>query len=194
MATATRATVIILTVADIFNKLVGKAEQALRDAFARARRAAPSILLLDELDGMVSSRNSSAISDNTSKGAHVLSVLLTEMDGLDVTSDGAVIVIGTTNRPRSLDHALTRPGRFDVVLHVSRPDAIGRAEALRIHSRDTPLDDDVNLDDIAVRTEHFTGAQIEGIVREATLVALREDINNKHVAQRHFEAALMATL
>lgn len=194
VATATRATVIILTVADIFNKLVGKAEQALRDAFARARRAAPSILLLDELDGMLSSRNSSAISNDTSKGAHVLSVLLTEMDGLDVTSDGAVIVIGTTNRPRSLDHALTRPGRFDVVLHVSRPDAIGRAEALRIHSRDTPLDDDVNLDDIAMQTEHFTGAQIEGIVREATLVALREDINNKHVAQRHFEAALMATL
>ena len=148
----------------------------------------------DELDGMVSSRDSSSDSDDTNKSAHILSVLLTEMDGLDATSNGSVLVIATTNRFSSLDHALTRPGRFDVVLHISEPDATGRAEALRIHSKMIPLNTDVNLDDVAARTEHLTGAQLEGIVREATLVALRENIDNKQVAQRHFEAALMAII
>lgn len=193
-ATESKATVITLTVADTFHKFVGEGEQTLRDAFTRARRTAPSILLLDELDGMVSSRDSSSDSDDTNKSAHILSVLLTEMDGLDATSNGSVLVIATTNRFSSLDHALTRPGRFDVVLHISEPDATGRAEALRIHSKMIPLNTDVNLDDVAARTEHLTGAQLEGIVREATLVALRENIDNKQVAQRHFEAALMAII
>ena len=146
------ATVIALSAADVFSEYVGEGE---RDAFARARRAAPAILLLDEIDGMVGNRG--AAKDASSGGgadentgndvaARVLSAFLVEMDGLEVGGgdgddgdderrDGdGVLVVATTNRPNALDAALTRPGRLDLVLYVPPPDARGR-EAARACTR-----------------------------------------------------------
>ena len=138
-ATASGATVITLAAADVFSKYTGEGERTLRAAFARAHRAAPAILLLDEIDGMVGSRGSgSGASDASDVGARILSVLLTEMDGLELGA-GSVLVVATTNRPAVLDAALMRPGRLDLVLYVPPPDSAGRAAALRVHARGVPL-------------------------------------------------------
>ena len=213
-ATASGATVIALSAADVFSKYVGEGERALRDAFARARRAAPAILLLDEIDGMVGNRG--AAKDASSGGgadentgndvaARVLSAFLVEMDGLEVGGgdgddgdderrDGdGVLVVATTNRPNALDAALTRPGRLDLVLYVPPPDARGREAALRVHARGVPLAADVDLRAVATRTERFTGAELRGVIREAALAALREDLGAEQVTAAHVDAALRAT-
>ena len=213
-ATASGATVIALSAADVFSKYVGEGERALRDAFARARRAAPAILLLDEIDGMVGNRG--AAKDASSGGgadentgndvaARVLSAFLVEMDGLEVGGGGGddgdderrdgdgVLVVATTNRPNALDAALTRPGRLDLVLYVPPPDARGREAALRVHARGVPLAADVDLRAVATRTERFTGAELRGVIREAALAALREDMGAEQVTAAHVDAALRAT-
>jgi len=190
-ATASGATVITLTAADVFSKYVGEGERTLRAAFARARRAAPAILLLDEIDGMVGSRSGGGGGGAGDVGARVLSVLLTEMDGLE-PAGGSVLVVATTNRPGAMDAALMRPGRLDLVLYVPPPDARGRAAALRVHARGVPMAAAVDFDDVAARTERFTGAELRGVVREAALAALRENMGAVEVAQRHVDAALAA--
>ena len=191
-ATASGATVVTLAAADVFSKYVGEGERALRAAFARARRASPAILLLDEIDGMVGSRaQGSSGGDASDVGARILSVLLTEMDGLE-PAGSAVLVVATTNRPNALDAALMRPGRLDLVLYVPPPDAAGRAAALRVHARGVPLADDVDLESVAARAERFTGAELQGLVREAAMAALREDMGAAQVQQRHLDAALAA--
>ena len=215
-ATASGATVIALSAADVFSKYVGEGERALRDAFARARRAAPAILLLDEIDGMVGNRGAAKDASSASGGAdantgndvaaRVLSAFLVEMDGLEVGGGGGggggdderrdgdgVLVVATTNRPNALDAALTRPGRLDLVLYVPPPDARGREAALRVHARGVPLAADVDLRAVATRTERFTGAELRGVIREAALAALREDMGAEQVTAAHVDAALRAT-
>ena len=189
-ATASGATTVTLAAADVFSKYVGEGERILRDAFARARRAAPAVLLLDEIDGMVGSRGAGE-GDASDVGARILSVLLTEMDGLEPAGN-EVLVVATTNRPEALDAALMRPGRLDLVLYVPPPDLEGRLAALRVHARDVPLAPDADLEDVARRTERFTGAELRGVVREAAMAALREDMNAAVVGRRHLEAALAA--
>jgi len=98
--------------------------------------------------------------------------------------------LATTNRPEALDAALTRPGRLDPSLYVPPPDARGRLEALRVHASRTPLAGDVDLEEIARRTERFTGAELAGVIREAALAALREDEGAREVAKRHVDAAV----
>jgi SpoVK/Ycf46/Vps4 family AAA+-type ATPase len=213
-ATASGATVIALSAADVFSKYVGEGERALRDAFARARRAAPAVLLLDEIDGMVGNRGEAAAASGSAGGsgdentgndvaARVLSAFLVEMDGLEVGGGGDddddesrasnVLVVATTNRPASLDVALMRPGRLDMVLYVPPPDARGREAALRVHARGVPLAPDVDLSDVARRAERFTGAELRGVIREAALAALRENMDARAVTAAHVDAALAAT-
>ena len=213
-ATASGATVIALSAADVFSKYVGEGERALRDAFARARRAAPAVLLLDEIDGMVGNRGEAAAASGSAGGsgdentgndvaARVLSAFLVEMDGLEVGGGGDdgddesrasnVLVVATTNRPASLDVALMRPGRLDMVLYVPPPDARGREAALRVHARGVPLAPDVDLSDVARRAERFTGAELRGVIREAALAALRENMDATAVTAAHVDAALAAT-
>jgi len=189
-ARASGATVVRLAAADVFSKYVGEGERVLRDAFARARKAAPAVLLLDEIDGMVGGRGGDPeASGGNGVGARLLSVMLTEMDGLE-PAGAAVSVLATTNRPEALDAALTRPGRLDPSLYVPPPDARGRLEALRVHASRTPLAGDVDLEEIARRTERFTGAELAGVIREAALSALREDEGAREVAKRHVDAAV----
>mmetsp|Transcript_4453 Transcript_4453/g.14699 ORF Transcript_4453/g.14699 Transcript_4453/m.14699 type:complete len:735 (-) Transcript_4453:42-2246(-) len=191
-ATASGATVITLTAADVFSKYLGDGEKILRSTFTKARKSAPAVLLLDEIDGMCGSRG-----DGASEGAHdvatrLLSVFLTEMDGLEtVPSTGAgVLVIATTNRPQSLDPALTRPGRLDLVLEIPPLDLAGRIEALRVHTRDVSLDHDVNIDELASIAVGYTGAELRHAVKEAALAALREDMSAEAVRRDHFVTAL----
>lgn len=124
-------------------------------------------------------------------GLRLLSTLLTEMDGMELAT--GVLVLAATNRPSSLDSALLRPGRFDVLLFVPPPDCQGRLQVLQLHTRGMPLADDVDLQALAECTDNFTGAELAGICREAAIAALREDLQGAdRVARCHFEAARAA--
>ena len=207
-ATASGATVFSLSAADVFSMYLGEGEKILTDAFLKARKASPAVLILDEIDGMSGSRGGgggggegegpSSCGGSHDSAARVLSALLTEMDGLSSdsistnsssssSSSSAVLVIATTNRLDALDPAITRPGRFDLILEVGTlktPEE--RLDALCVHARAVSLAEDVNLQDISERTEGKTGADLRGIVREAALAALREDIGATSIRHEHF--------
>jgi transitional endoplasmic reticulum ATPase len=121
----------------------------------------------------------------------VVNTILAEMDGLEELQ--SVVVIGATNRPNLIDPALLRPGRFDELIYVTVPDEAGRRHILGIHTKDMPLADDVDLDALAARTQRFTGADLEDLVRRAGLMALRQEIGANKVAMAQFERALTET-
>ncbi|HDJ84101.1 MAG TPA: AAA family ATPase, partial [Desulfurococcaceae archaeon] len=184
-ATESGANFIAVRGPEILSKWVGESEKAIRQIFRRARQYAPSIVFFDEIDAIAPMRGFAADTHVTER---VVSQLLTEIDG--ITRLDNVVIIAATNRPDILDPALLRPGRFDKLIYVPPPDFKARIEILKIHTRNVPLTEDVNLEDIARRTEGYSGADLESLVREAALAALREDINAKQVSQRHFEYAL----
>jgi transitional endoplasmic reticulum ATPase len=119
---------------------------------------------------------------------NVLNQLLAEMDGIEDLTN--VIVIGATNRPDILDPALMRPGRFDRIVYVPVPEAEGRLQILKIHTKNMPLDKSVDIKKLAEETEGYTGADIEALAREAAMLALRENIDTKKVTKQHFEKAM----
>ena len=164
---------------------VGKSEEGVRKIFERARQVAPCIVFFDEIDALAGRRG---IEQGTKVTERVLNQLLAEMDGLEDLKD--VTVIGATNRPDMLDPALLRPGRFDRVILVDVPDNESRRKILEVHLKNTPLDKDVKIDWLMSQTEGFVGADIEGLVREASMSALRKDINVKAVSNEDFEEAL----
>ncbi|CAL8471781.1 g11323 [Coccomyxa elongata] len=175
---------------ELFSMYVGESEKAVVSLFARARAAAPSVIFLDEIDGLAAARidNISSIG-GPRVGDRVLSQLLVEMDGIQARGD--VTVVAATNRPDLVDGALLRPGRFDTRLYVPPPDGpTDRASILAVLARSTPLAADVDLSVIADLTPRYTGADLSALVREASLQALVEDIDTLHVAMRHFKAAL----
>jgi len=118
----------------------------------------------------------------------VVNTILAEMDGLEELQ--SVVVIGATNRPNLLDPALLRPGRFDELIYVSVPDEAGRRRILRIQTAKMPLAEDVDLDALSRRTERYSGADLEDLVRRAGLAALRESLGTRAVTAAHFETAL----
>ncbi len=189
-ATASGATFIPLQGASLYSMYVGEGEAELRDAFRRARLAAPAIVFIDELDMLVGKRGAGAGGTGTDDAsARLLSTFLNEMDGLEAA--GAVTVLATTNRPEAVDIALLRPGRFDVTLYVPPPDVEGRLEALKVHTRGMALGGDVDLERVAEATERYTGAELAAVCREAAMAALREDVVGAvAVAGRHFDAAV----
>jgi len=164
---------------------VGKSEEGVRKIFERARQVAPCIVFFDEIDSLASRRGT----DNGTKVTErVLNQMLAEMDGIEDLSN--VVVIGATNRPDMLDPALMRPGRFDRIVYVGVPDKEGRLQILKIHTTKMPLDKDIDLSEIAEKTEGYTGADIESLTREAAMLALREDINTLVVKKKHFDKAM----
>ncbi|XP_021718385.1 cell division control protein 48 homolog B-like [Chenopodium quinoa] len=183
-AHAAQASFFSLSGAELYSMYVGEGEALLRNTFRRARLAAPSILFFDEAD-VIAARRGGGSSGNISVGERLLSTLLTEMDGLELAK--GILVLAATNRPHAIDPALMRPGRFDLVLYVPPPDLEGRYEILRVHTRNMKLGADVNLQQIADGTDLFTGAELEGLCREAGIVALREDISATIVSDRHFQ-------
>uniref|UniRef100_A0A1D1ZBX5 ATP-dependent zinc metalloprotease FTSH 7, chloroplastic n=2 Tax=Anthurium amnicola TaxID=1678845 RepID=A0A1D1ZBX5_9ARAE len=144
-----------------------------RDLFARAKKEAPSIIFIDEIDAVAKSRDGRFRIVSNDEREQTLNQLLTEMDGFD--SNAAVIVLGATNRADVLDPALRRPGRFDRVVMVETPDRLGREAILKVHAykKELPLGKDVDLSEIAAMTTGFTGADLANLVNEAALLAGR---------------------
>ncbi len=170
---------------EIYSKWVGESEKAIREVFRKARMGAPSIVFLDEVESIGAHRG---ISEDEGVSERVLSQLLTEIDGF--RNGGYVFVLAATNRPDLVDPALLRPGRFDRIILVNPPNVEERIEILQIYTRKTPLAPDVDLKEIARRTEGYTGSDLKALVREAALSALREDMNASVVKMEHFIEAM----
>jgi len=184
VATESGANFIAVRGPEILSKWVGESEKAIREIFRKARLYAPVVVFFDEIDAIAATRGSAG---DTYVVERVVSQLLTEMDG--ITRLDNVVVIAATNRPDMIDPALLRPGRFEKLLYVPPPDFEARLDILRIHTATVPLAEDVDLYEIAKRTEGYSGADLEALVREAALSALREDINIDMVYMRHFMKA-----
>ncbi|MEB2836387.1 MAG: CDC48 family AAA ATPase [Desulfurococcales archaeon] len=185
VATESGANFIAVRGPEILSKWVGESEKAIREIFRKARQYAPAVVFIDEIDAIASVRGTDIGSRVTER---IVSQMLTEIDGISDMSN--VVVIAATNRPDMVDPALLRPGRLEKLIYVPPPDRRGRLEILRIHTRNMPLADDVDLEDIAAATEGYTGADLAALVREAAMIALREDISATLVRRRHFEEAL----
>ncbi|MDM9382364.1 ATP-dependent zinc metalloprotease FtsH [Chlorogloeopsis sp. ULAP01] len=164
---------------------VGVGASRVRDLFNQAKRQAPCIIFIDELDAIGKTRGNNPIGGNDER-EQTLNQLLTEMDGFD--GNNGVIVIAATNRPEILDPALLRPGRFDRQVLVDRPDKSGRLEILRVHTRSVSLSKDVELEVIAAQTPGFAGADLANLVNEAALMAARK--NHQVVFMSDFQEAI----
>ncbi|ARM75803.1 CDC48 family AAA ATPase [Acidianus manzaensis] len=169
VATESGANFIAVRGPEVLSKWVGESEKAIREIFRRARQTAPTVVFFDEIDSIAPMRGFSTDSGVTER---MVNQLLAEMDG--ITPLNKVVVIAATNRPDILDPALLRPGRFDRIIYVPPPDKQARLEILKVHTKNVPLDNDVNLETIAEKTEGYTGADLEAVVREATMLMLRE--------------------
>ncbi|KAG0227812.1 P-loop containing nucleoside triphosphate hydrolase protein [Mortierella sp. GBAus27b] len=163
--------------AALYSSYVGDSEKTIRETFRQARLSAPSIIFFDEIDTIVGKRSFSSGGNDgggDSVQERVLSTMLNEMDGVENAT--GVLIVAATNRVDLIDKALLRPGRFDRVVYVPPPDLEARRQILSIYTRDIPLADDVNLDDIAQTTELYTGADLQNVCREAALITLRTRI------------------
>ena len=174
---------------ELYSKWVGDSEKAVRTLFTSAKTNAPSVIFLDELDGLVGKRG---MDDGTESGGgpsvsdRVLTMMLTMMDGVGSLGDG-VAVVAATNRPDLVDPALLRPGRFDRLIYIPPPDkAEDRTAILRVLLKKTPLDDDVDLDALGLACAGYTGADLTAVVRESGLAALEESLEATKVSARHF--------
>jgi transitional endoplasmic reticulum ATPase len=174
---------------DLLSKWYGESEQQIARLFARARQVAPTVIFIDELDSLVPARGGGMGEPQVTE--RVVNQILSEMDGLEELNN--VVLIGATNRPNLIDPALLRPGRFDELVYVGPPDTAGRRRILAIHTKRMPLAKDVDLEDLARRTENFTGADLEDLVRRAGLTALRRDLEQGEVTKADFELALGET-
>ena len=154
----------------LLSKYVGESEKAVREVFKKARQAAPCIIFFDEIDSLVPTRDAEGSDSHVSQ--RVISQFLTEMDGIEELA--GVLILGATNRSDLLDPALLRPGRFDLQLTIDPPDEEGRREIFRIGLRGKPAAADISIDELAASSEGFTGAEIQGICREAAMAAVRE--------------------
>ncbi|TMI09516.1 CDC48 family AAA ATPase [Candidatus Bathyarchaeota archaeon] len=184
---------------ELLNKFVGESEKAIREVFRKARQASPCIIFFDEIDSVAPVRGSSSGDSNVTE--RVISQFLTEMDGLEELRN--VVIIAATNRPDIVDPALLRPGRFDRMLLVPPPDLEARKQIFRIHTKKTPLAEDVKTDELARKTDGYTGADIASICNTAVMLSIKEHIGKAKdaedakkkakglkVAKRHFEEAM----
>nr|XP_039335036.1 ATPase family protein 2 homolog isoform X2 [Saimiri boliviensis boliviensis] len=171
---------------ELMNKYVGESERAVRETFRKARAVAPSIIFFDELDALAVERGSSLGAGNVAD--RVLAQLLTEMDGIEQLKD--VTILAATNRPDRIDKALMRPGRIDRIIYVPLPDEATRREILKLQFHSMPISNDVDLNELILQTDSYSGAEIVAVCREAALLALEEDIQANFIMKRHFTQAL----
>ncbi len=174
---------------DFMEMYVGVGASRVRDLFDQAKKMAPAIIFIDEIDA-VGRKRGSGLGGGHDEREQTLNQLLVEMDGFSHTE--GVIVLAATNRVDILDPALLRPGRFDRQIHVGAPDAKGREEILKIHSKGKRLDDSVNLHLIALATSGFTGADLSNLMNEAAIMAARENL--PAIGMRHINDAMMKVL
>ncbi|MDQ0216179.1 cell division protease FtsH [Oikeobacillus pervagus] len=169
---------------DFVEMFVGVGASRVRDLFENAKKNAPCIIFIDEIDA-VGRQRGAGLGGGHDEREQTLNQLLVEMDGF--SSNEGIIIVAATNRPDILDPALLRPGRFDRQITVDRPDVNGREAVLRVHARNKPLDGSVDLKAIAMRTPGFSGADLENLLNEAALVAARQ--NKKSIDMRDIDEA-----
>ncbi|MDI6779438.1 MAG: AAA family ATPase, partial [Bacteroidota bacterium] len=180
----------------LISKYVGESERGIREVFKKAKQASPTILFFDEIDSLVPKRGSGGFDSQVTE--RVISQFLTEMDGIEELK--GVVVLAATNRIDLIDPAILRSGRFDLLLKLPKPGEETREEIFKIHTKNKPLAMDVNLRDLAKRTEGKVGSDIEFICRKASMLAIREFLSQgtEGIAQSkefkisicHFEEAL----
>ncbi|XP_053091087.1 spermatogenesis-associated protein 5-like protein 1 [Pangasianodon hypophthalmus] len=218
-ASSSHCSFLTLSGAELYSPYVGDSERALAQLFRQARACSPSIVFLDEIDSLVGCRDDGGSCRGSSVQAQVLSVLLNELDGvgfktaerrgtgqserenkrtrrdqrmqLQEVCNQDVMIVAATNRPDMLDSALLRPGRFDHIIYVPPPDLQARLAILQLHTEKMPLNSDVCLEDLAARTNLFSGADLENLCKEAALLALHEEgMSVSMVQQKHFQKVL----
>ena len=180
---------------ELLSKYIGESERGVREVFKKARQAAPCILFFDEIEALVPKRGKMMGDQVTER---VVSQFLTEMDGIEELK--GVMVLASTNRPDLIDPALLRPGRFDFVLKLLKPDLKAREEIFKIHTKGKPLGKDVSLNSLAKETDAMSGAEIASICQKASLLAIREFLQNKEkdlkdlkIEKKHFVEARLQT-
>ncbi len=175
LAKMTESNFISIKGPELLSKWVGESEKGVREVFRKARQAAPCIIFLDEIDALVPRRGSGGSDSNVTE--NVVSQILTEIDGLEELQD--VLIIGATNRLDIVDEALLRPGRFDRIIEVPNPDALGREQIFKIHTKKKPIADDVKLSKLVELTEGFSGAEIASVANRAATAALKRYVGGK---------------
>ncbi len=165
---------------EVLSKWVGESEKAIREVFRKARQAAPTIIFFDELDSITPVRGSGFGSSQVTE--RVISQILTELDGLEELKD--VVVIGATNRLDIIDTALLRPGRFDRLLNVPVPDLEARKDILKLHLEKKPLADDVKIDELAQRTNGYTGADLAALANTTSMLVIKEHITKSKTLEK----------
>ncbi len=172
VATEAESNFISIKGPEFLSKWVGESERAVRETFRKAKAAAPCVVFFDEVDAVTPARGMMSADGGVTE--RVISQLLTELDGLEELHN--VTVIAATNRPDLVDPALLRPGRFDRLVYIPPPETASRVSIFRIHTRGKPLAADVNLDELAKKTEGYTGAEIAAVCNEAAMLAIRETV------------------
>ncbi len=181
VATESGSNMILVRGPEILSKWIGESEKAIREIFRKAKTSAPCVIIFDEMDSLARMKSG----EEAGIGQTILSQLLTEMEE---SGSAKVVVIGITNRPDLLDHSLLRPGRLEPVLFVQQPDEKGRLEIIKILTEKMPLSDDVNLEEISVSTQNYTGADLVALCREAGVHAMQN--NYAKIGSSDFAAAL----
>tara|TARA_Y100000310_G_scaffold345828_1_gene470710 strand:- start:2751 stop:3938 length:1188 start_codon:yes stop_codon:yes gene_type:complete len=184
VANKTNSTFISLSGSDLVRKYIGEGSRLVKDVFKLAVEKKPSIIFIDEIDAVGSHRY--ATSNGDREVQRTMMQLLAEMDGFEEVE--GVKIIGATNRLDMLDHALLRPGRFDRLIEVPNPDEKSREKIFEIHASKMKLDPKINLTELAVLTDGFTGADVKSVCTEAGIFALRE--NKKKISLKHFNEAI----
>ena len=184
VANQTDATFIKMAGSELVRKFIGEGSRLVRDLFQLARDEQPAIIFIDEIDSIASKRTESKTSGDA-EVQRTMMQLLSEMDGFD--SRGEISIIGATNRFDMLDRAILRPGRFDRLIEVPRPNQEGREAILQIHTRSMTLDDELDLGKLAEDTPGYTGADLEALATEAGMVAIRD--GRTAVTRSDFDAA-----
>ncbi len=170
---------------EVLSKWVGESEKAVREIFKKAKQVSPAIIFMDEIDSIAPRRGASMDSGVTER---IVNQLLTSMDGIEVLN--GVVVIAATNRPDIIDPALLRAGRFDKIMYIPPPDEDGRLKILEVHTKKMPLSKDVDLKEIARKTDGYVGADLENLCREAGMMAYRSNPDATEVNQEDFLKAM----
>ncbi|KAH8349686.1 hypothetical protein KR084_004271 [Drosophila pseudotakahashii] len=185
-------TFIATSAAEVYSPYVGCAEKFISRIFDTARKNAPCLIFLDEIDSLVGRRTVSSGGGGGQVQLRILSTLLTEMDG--IVGGGSrqhILVVAATNRPEMIDDALMRPGRFDKLIHVPAPDGDSRLALLKLHAQRMPFHENVVMDEIALRTDRYSGADLCNLCNEAAIEAFQRDFEATEIELQDFEKVLV---
>ena len=180
LATETGANMILVRGPEVLSKWMGESEKAIREIFRKAKTSSPCVVIFDEIDSLAKNRTGEGTS-----GENILSQILTE---IEEGSSSRVVVIGITNRPDILDSSLLRTGRLDLALYIAPPDEKSRLEIIKILTKKMPLTNDVNLQEIAIATQNFSGSDLTSLCREAAVHAMRN--NSSKISSQDFASSL----